>query len=112
MAGVENPDDAALRGHSFLPLLKNEDLPKECKHEVFAQHATLRSERNNEWKLVMDFSENRRDELYHVWEDPYEKTNLVDEKNSLIESIKRDLEARIRQRMHEINDPLLKKRPS
>lgn len=105
MAGLNVPDGLSLRGKSCLPLLRRE--PAEPPEGVFAQHCSLRSWRSPEWKLVRDFRNSGRDELYHVREDPFEKTNLIGEDNPMINAVRADLDKRLRQTMAAIRDPML-----
>lgn len=104
MTETSAPDHAVSRGRGFLPLLNGEDV--DWENGVFAQHRALRCFRDAEWKLVRDFGDAKLDELYHVWEDPCEKRNLIGEDNALIEPIKRRLDERIRRVMTEIGDPM------
>ncbi len=107
MTGITAPEGTPLRGRSFVPLLRGEKMERE--NTVFSQHRTLRSCRCGGWKLILDFGELKRHELYNVREDPFEKQNLIHlTENPLIKPIAESLDCRIRRTMEEINDPLLK----
>ncbi len=78
MTGVPKPQGLLLRGRNSLPLLEGEH--PTWDNDLFAQHRTLRTYRTRQWKLVRDFGPDRRDELYHLADDPAEavaKLNTV-----------------------------------
>lgn len=104
MADVDPRETPPLRGRSFLPLLKQETMLWE--DGFFSQHAMLRAYRAKGWKLVRDFSQHHRHELYHVAEDPLEKHNLIDSDNPLIIAVRDQLDQQIKQIMAAIEDPL------
>ena len=76
IAGVPLPREIQIRGRSFLPLLLGEELPDwddslYCEYSTHHQSRThMRMFRTPEWKLVRDFLNPERDELYHLAEDP------------------------------------------
>jgi uncharacterized sulfatase len=111
MTGVKTPPGVTLRGRNFLPLLKgqrakwNDDLYAEfSQHHYTTTH--LRTYRTPQWKLVRDFLNSGKDELYHLSLDPDETKNLIDDPAS--QRIRKQLEAKLLARMRAINDPALK----
>jgi uncharacterized sulfatase len=84
MAGVDLPPALKIHGRDFLPLLRGESL--EWSDEMYAEYsihhyaeADLRAWRTDEWKLVRDFRNAGKDELYHLAADPEETTNLIED---------------------------------
>lgn len=105
MANVKRPKDILLRGRSILPLLKNEAVSWD--NDLYAEYINLRTYRTEEWKLVMDFSERRLHEFYHLKDDPKEHINLFYSEAPDVVSHKKDLEEKLFDKMRLINDPLL-----
>jgi uncharacterized sulfatase len=66
----------------------------------------MRAYRTTDWKLVRDFKNPGRDELYHLAADPGELENLITSKDPAAEAARSRLEAAILERMREIGDPL------
>ena len=113
MAGAELPDEHLVRGRSFVPLLKGEKI-EDWNNDFYGEYsminycnAYLRCYRTPEWKLVRDFLNPERDELYHIAYDPEENINLIHCPDEAIQGVKEKLHSRIIQQMKEINDPLL-----
>lgn len=111
-AGAEVPSDTKIRGRNFLPLLLGEDL--QWDNELFGQYSThhqsrthMRMWRTREWKLVRDFKNPERDELYHLASDPAERTNLIDSDRTDVKKAIERLHRKIVQRMRDIDDPAL-----
>lgn len=82
MAGVPPLNDGRIRGRNFLPLLLGENIPWD--NSFYGQYdihhnanASLRMYRTPEWKLIRDFKNIDRNELYHLEEDPDERINLI-----------------------------------
>ena len=67
----------------------------------------MRMYRTPEWKLVRDFLNPDRDELYHLTEDPAEATNLVRSNSSRIRGVIDDLHTKIVDRMQQNGDKIL-----
>ena len=84
MAGGKLPQGQVVRGRNFLPLLVgkkvewNNDLYGEYSQHHYVQ-AHLRAYRTPKWKLVRDFKNEGKDELYHIATDPAENQSLIDE---------------------------------
>ncbi|MCC6683309.1 MAG: sulfatase-like hydrolase/transferase [Phycisphaeraceae bacterium] len=104
MTGTQAPDDAVLRGHNFLPIMRGERVA--WADTIFAQHQQLRSFQNAKWKLVRDFAEIDRDELYDLQADPDETHNLIDFDDPQVKAEIERLNALLLERMKQIDDPL------
>lgn len=112
LAGAQVPDGASLRGHDITPLLKgtasdwNDDFYAEysTKHQ---SHTHMRMYRTPEWKLIRDFNNKGRDELYHLTVDPEETHNLIDESSAEVKAAVADLDVKIRAKMKEVGDAVL-----
>ncbi|MBI1247025.1 sulfatase-like hydrolase/transferase [bacterium] len=113
MAGVKLPSDVKIHGESIVPLLKGEDV--KWDNDFYAEYSTkhqshthMRMYRTPEWKLIRDFLNPGRDELYHLTEDPAEAHNLIDSKSPEVKEVIAKLSAKIDEQMEAINDPVLK----
>ncbi|MGQ8337469.1 sulfatase family protein [Sunxiuqinia sp. A32] len=113
MAGADLPEGKIVRGRSLLPLLKGE-IPGDWNDDVYSEYsqinyskAYMRTYRTSEWKLVRDFLNEGRDELYHISVDPEESTNLINEDTAEIKEVIQELDAKIIEKMTEIGDLLL-----
>ena len=111
VAGVKLPPKITIRGRDITPLLKgkqakwNDDLYVEwSQHHYVRTH--LRMYRTPEWKLVRDFLNAGKDELYHLKIDPDETKNLI--ANTAMVLIKQRLEAKLLAKMRETNDTALR----
>jgi len=113
MAGAELPDDHIVRGRSFISLLKGEEI-EDWDDNFYGEYsminycnAYMRCYRTSEWKLVNDFLNPERDELYYIAYDPQENINLIHDPREEIQQVIENLHLKILQHMEEINDPLL-----
>jgi len=108
MVGIESPQDVPLRGQSMVPLLTGKapvDWPQDYYgeyHMINYVEADMRCYRTTEWKLIRDFKNEGRDELYHLKEDPNESNNLINEKSPDIRRIIRELDFQLTDRMNRI----------
>ncbi len=114
MAGSKIPKKATIRGHSMVPLLKGETVA-DWNNDVYSEYsminycqAHMRSYRTDEWKLVRDFLNPERDELYHIALDPEENINLISDCREEIKEVIKVLDQKITEQMEALNDPLLK----
>ena len=113
IAGAELPKGETIRGRSIVPLLKGE--AKDWDNGFYAQYSThdrsrtdMRTYRTREWKLIRDFLNPERDELYDLRNDPEERQNLIASTDPKAQAVIRELHAKILQKMRESNDPVLR----
>ncbi|WP_439488340.1 sulfatase family protein [Algoriphagus sp.] len=113
MAGIPIPIGKVLRGNSIVPILKDE-AEKGWGNDLYAEYsminystALMRSYRTPEWKLIKDFQDPSRDELYHLMVDPEERNNLMTQNSPEIELVVKRLTEKIYNKMKEIEDPLV-----
>jgi hypothetical protein len=69
--------------------------------------ADMRMYRTPEWKLVRDFRNPERDELYHLATDPKENRNLIANPRPDVRSAIVGLHTGLLEKMTELNDPIL-----
>ena len=110
MAGLPIPDSLVLRGRDLMPLL-TEEQEQSWDNDLYAEYSThhqsrthMRMYRTPEWKLVMDFLNPGRHELYHLARDEEETQNLYGHPG--LDSITIALENKILYQMKRIKDPL------
>jgi len=113
MAITGAPPVAGLRGRDLTPLLKGE--PVEWNDDLYVEYsphnqlrADMRCVRTSEWKLMCNFLEPFRDELYHIAKDPLEERNLIGSDAADAVAAKKMLRARIIATMRELNDPVVR----
>jgi uncharacterized sulfatase len=68
----------------------------------------MRMYRTPEWKLIRDFLDRGRDELYDLRKDPEERNNLINSEDPKVHAVVRDLHAKLLAKMRESNDPVLR----
>ncbi|MCB1227878.1 MAG: sulfatase-like hydrolase/transferase [Verrucomicrobiales bacterium] len=112
LAGAPVSGDTSVRGRDITPLLKG--TATEWDDDFYAEYSTkhqshthMRMYRTPEWKLIRDFNNTGRDELYHLAEDPEEKTNLIDDPRPEVKAALAHLHARILEKMKEVGDSVL-----
>ena len=109
IAGIKIPPEIPLRGRSLVPLLKGEtpsDWPQDYYgeyHMINYVEADMRCYRTPEWKLIRDFKNEGRDELYHLKNDPGEAHNLIHESSPEIESIFQMMNQALLAKMNQIS---------
>jgi len=113
MAGVAVPKGLLLRGRSFVPLLEGE--PVDWDDDFYAEYSThhqskthMRMYRTPTWKLIRDFRNAGRDELYHLEADVAEAHNLIDSQQPEAVKMRAELNQKLLARMRELDDPVLK----
>jgi uncharacterized sulfatase len=113
MVSTDIPRDKILRGRSVVPILKGEKI-ENWDNDLYTEYsminystALMRSYRTPEWKLVKDFKDPSRDELYHLAKDPEERVNLISQNTADIKAIISQLTKNIYNKMEENGDPLL-----
>ena len=93
-----------LRGRSIIRLLQGEKVKWDndlyCEYSTHHQSKThMRMYRTPRWKLVRDFLNPSRDEFYDLKNDPNESKNLIASENAEVQSVIKDLHAKILARM-------------
>lgn len=113
MAGVDVPKGGIIRGRNFVPLLKGKDIS--WNNDFYAEYSThhqskthMRMLRTSRWKLIRDFKNHDRDELYDLKNDPAEANNLIESKDLIHRRIRVVLNQRIETQMRKLKDPALK----
>ncbi len=112
IAGVPLPEKATVRGRSFVPLLRGEKVGWENAFyaEYSMRHGSkthMRSWRTPEWKLIVDFLNPGRVELYDLRADPGELTNVASREDSRTRRARAVLSITILEHMRKIGDPAL-----
>lgn len=112
MAGVSIPEDVTVRGRDFTPMIKG--LRIAWDNDLYAEYSMrhgaktdMKCWRTPDWKLLIDFANPGREELYDLKNDPQELTNLVHSADSTHIQIRQQYRQKILDRMKELNDPLL-----
>lgn len=113
MANLTISNQKVVRGKSIVPLLKGEtvnDWPNDFYAEYdminYAQ-SYMRTYRTTNWKLVKDYKNPDRDELYNISKDPEENINLIYDSRKVIKNKIDELESKIKESMNQIDDSLL-----
>jgi len=112
-AGASLPDGETIRGRNLVPLLKGAS--DGWDNDLYAEYSThhqsrtdMRMWRTPDWKLVRDFLNPERDELYDLRADPQELRNLIGAEDYRLAQVVERLDVKIRTHMRETGDPLLK----
>jgi uncharacterized sulfatase len=111
IAQGKTPQDKIVRGRNLSALLQGQQ--QDWDNDVFTTYSTLhqstthmRCFRTPQWKLIRDFLNPERDELFDLQNDPEETTNVIN--NPANQAIIAQLHERIIQNMQAIDDPVLK----
>jgi len=114
LAQVTLPAGETIRGHSIVPLLRGET--SEWDNDFYCEYSMrhgatvdMRAYRTPKWKLMIDFGNKGREELYDLTGDPAETTNLLPSSDKKILAVRARLEAKILAKMKLIDDPVLTK---
>ena len=112
LTGVPLPKGETIRGRDITPALmgKNIEWPDVCYGEYSTHHQSkthMRMIRTSNWKLVRDFLNPERDELFDLRNDPAESSNVIGDKKNA--AVIRELHTQILTRMKAVKDPVLKK---
>ncbi len=109
LAGAKLPAGRVVRGRDFSPLLRGEQV--DWNDELYAEYsqhhytkADLRMWRTPRWKLVRDFLNAGRDELYDLAADPEEARNLIASTDAPTRSAYDELNGKLLAKMREIHD--------
>jgi uncharacterized sulfatase len=106
------PEGETIRGRNIVPLLKGESV--DWNDDLYAEYSThhqsrthMRAFRTPRWKLVRDFLNPGRDELYDLEKDPAERVNLIDAESVEIQRTIAELHEKIIAHMRLVRDPVL-----
>lgn len=113
IAGGKLPDGEAIRGRSIVSLLRGDDVKWDdgfyAEYSTHHQsHTHMRMYRTSRWKLVRDFLNPERDELFDLKSDPSESTNLLQAETPPPREVLAELDAEIASHMKANNDAVLK----
>lgn len=111
LTGISLPNGLLIRGRDFSSLLAGKSVKWDNDLYVeWSQHhyttAHLRMYRTPEWKLVRDFLNSGKDELYNLKADPGESRNLIGDPATT--KIRQKLEEKMLAKMRANNDSVLK----
>ena len=109
MAGVELDPDILIRGRNMVPQLlgKERDWDQSYYAEYSTKHQSqthMRMISDGKWKLIRDFNNSGRDELYDLGKDPAESNNVISLETKRIRTIRDRLERELLTRMETIGD--------
>ena len=111
---MELPKGETIRGRDFTALLKGAEV-KDWNNDFYAEYSTkhqsrthMRMYRTPQWKLVRDFLNPERDELFHLVDDPAESNNLIASEDAQVRKVISQLHQNIIEQMKANNDPVLK----
>ena len=112
LTGVPLPKGETIRGRDITPALMGKEIewPDVCYGEYSTHHQSkthMRMIRTSNWKLVRDFLNPERDELFDLKNDPAESRNVIGQKKNAV--VVRELHTQILTRMKAVKDPVLKK---
>jgi arylsulfatase A-like enzyme len=117
MAGADLSKKHAIRGRDLTPLLRGEEV-ENWDNDFYAEYsminycrAYMRSFRTPKWKLVRDFLNPDRQELYDLSTDPAESVNRIQDSSPEAQQAVEGLHQRILDQMKAIGDPLLDELP-
>ena len=110
LAGIKLPKGETIRGRDISGTLFGEktDWPDVCYGEYSTHHQSkthMRMIRTTNWKLVRDFLNPERDELFDLKNDPAESRNVIAAKKNA--AVVKELHGMIVARMREVKDPVL-----
>jgi len=111
LTGIAPPNGETIRGRNISGTLLGDkaDWPDVCYGEYSTHHQSkthMRMIRTSNWKLVRDFLNPERDELFDLKNDPAESRNVVAVKKNA--AMVKKLHGMIVARMREVKDPVMK----
>ena len=111
MANVKMPKQT-IRGRNIVPLLDGKKV--DWNDDFYAEYSThhqsrthMRMVRTKKWKLIRDYLNPNRHELFDLQKDPAESTNLFRARSAQTQAVVRDLTKQIEARMRLIGDKVL-----
>ena len=110
MAGIPRPENLTIRGRDISPILRGESVnwDNDLYLEYSMHHGAkthMRGYRTPGWKLVRDFANVGRAELYDLKTDPHEMTNLIESNAPIHVKIRAELDSKILAAMRSLGDP-------
>ena len=110
LTGIAPPNGETIRGRNISGTLLGDkaDWPDVCYGEYSTHHQSkthMRMIRTSNWKLVRDFRNPERDELFDLKNDPAESHNVIAAKKNA--TMVKELHGMIVARMREVEDPVL-----
>ena len=115
MAGLRTRKVWSLRGRDFTPLLRGKEVAWD--NSYYGEYSTHHQSRTHmrmisvgNWKLIRDFHNEERDELYDLENDPGETTNLINSKDADVRATMGNLHETLVRRMKSIGDELYRSR--
>jgi choline-sulfatase len=113
IAGAKLPEGETIRGRDLGQLLRG-NVPPDWDNDHYAEYSThhqsqtqMRMYRTQRWKLVRDYLNPDRDELFDLADDPGESTNRIhDDKPEVREAIAK-LDALLKAKLRETGDKVL-----
>ncbi len=110
MVGLDVPEGVVVRRRVFTPLLRGVSV--DWDDDLYAEYSThhqskthMRMYRTPRWKLVRDFLNHGRDELFDLRTDPHESRNLFAEPNKTTKPVISRLDALLLARMTAVAAP-------
>ncbi|QDU95317.1 sulfatase-like hydrolase/transferase [Lignipirellula cremea] len=110
IAGAQLPPGEKIRGRDIGSVLRGSP-PADWENDSYAEYSThhqshthMRMYRTAQWKLIRDFLNPDRDELYDLVDDPAEQKNLIHSDLPEVTQAISELDAKIRQKMDQIGD--------
>ena len=113
IAAADDLIPKTIRGRNLLPLLRGERVAWD--DDLYGEYSTrhqstthMRMIRTPQWKLVRDFLNPERDELYNLEDDPAESDNLIDDSTPEIKAIIQRLQQKLIANLQATQDSVLK----
>ncbi len=114
MGGAKLPEGETIRGRDLSAVLAGK-APADWDNNFYAEYSTVHQSRTHmrmyrtpEWKLVRDFLNEGRDELYDLTKDPQERNNLIGSDSPEVKAVIAKLHEAIVKHMKENGDAVLK----
>lgn len=109
MAEVAIPDGTLIHGRNALPILRGETIPWDDSHYAeydmrVGARVQMRAIRTPKWKLMVDFLNPERVELYDLQNDPDERQNLYPPTSERSTSAYRQLSRQLVHRIAELHE--------
>ncbi|AQQ72356.1 Arylsulfatase [Limihaloglobus sulfuriphilus] len=113
IANAKMPAGQTVRGRDFTPLLRGQKIDG-WENGLYAEYSMrnycrthLRAYRTPEWKLIRDFLNPQRDELYCLKNDPAENINLINSRNPNVRKVIKELDEKILENVKKTSPSLI-----